>query len=138
MKKVLFFLILLSALFFSTGAVLTPAYAVEVAPRISDREIIESLTELKAGQQAMNKRIDDLQVSTNRQFDDMNKRFDTLQWMLGLFMTIALFILGAMGRILWSHQARLAQIETSLETQKDELSFLKSLIERLLPPKGVL
>ena len=126
MKKILAFLTILSAL-----SVLTPVYAVEVAPRISDREIIESLAELKTGQQAINKRIDDLQVSTNQ-------RFDTLQWMLGLFITVALFILGAMGRILWVNQARLVQIETSLETQKDELSFLKALIERLLPPKGVL
>ncbi len=154
MKKTLAFLVILSAL-----SILTPAYAVEVAPRISDREIIESLARLEAGQQALNKRIDDLQTSMNRRFDDMNqrfddinqrfndmnkrfddmnKRFDTLQWMFGLFMTIALFILGAMGRILWVHQARLAQIETSLETQKDELLFLKALIERLLPPKGVL
>jgi hypothetical protein len=140
MKKRLAFLTILSAL-----SVLTPVYAVEVAPRISDREIIESLAELKAGQQAINKRIDDLQVSTNRRFDDMNRRFDdmnrrfdTLQWMLGLFVTIALFILGAMGRMLWIHQAGLTQIKTSLETQKDELSFLKNLIERLLPPKGIL
>jgi len=29
-------------------------------------------------------------------------------------------------------------IETTLETQKDELSFLKSLIEKLLPPRGAL
>ena len=83
MKKILLFLILLFALFFSTGAVLTPAYAVEVAPRISDREIIESLTELKAGQQAMNKRIDDLQISTNRQFDDMSKLLTPCNGCLG-------------------------------------------------------
>jgi hypothetical protein len=43
-----------------------------------------------------------------------------------------------MGRMLWIHQAGLTQIKTSLETQKDELVFLKTLIERLLPPKGVL
>lgn len=137
MKKMLALLTILSALL-----VLTPVYAVEVAPRISDREIIESLAELKAGQQAIHNRIDDLQESTNRRFDDFqestNRRFDTLQWMLGFFITVALFILGAMGRILWVHQVRLVQIETSLETQKDELLFLKTLIERLLPPKGIL
>ena len=40
MKKRLAFLTILSAL-----SILTPVYAVEVAPRISDREIIESLAE---------------------------------------------------------------------------------------------
>ena len=35
-----------------------PASAVEVAPRISDREIIESLAELREGQKALNQKID--------------------------------------------------------------------------------
>lgn len=133
-----------------------PVFAVDIAPRISDREIIESLAELKAGQQAINKRLDDLQASTNNRFDDMNKRFDdmnkrfddsqastnsrfdTLQWMLGLFITIALVILGAVVRMLWDQKATIVKIETSLETQQDEISFLKTLVEKLLPQRGVL
>ncbi|OGW01646.1 MAG: hypothetical protein A2889_04730 [Nitrospinae bacterium RIFCSPLOWO2_01_FULL_39_10] len=142
-------------------------FAVEVAPRISDREIIESLAELKAGQKALqqrfddvNKRIDDLKESTHQQindlkesthqqindlkesnntrFDDMNRRFDILQWMLGLFITAALVILGFVLRMQWQMHKKQTQIETSLETQKDELTFLKTLIEKLLPPRGVL
>ena len=131
-------------------------FAVEVAPRISDREIIESLAELKAGQKALqqrfddvNKRIDDLKESTHHQindlkesnntrFDDMNRRFDILQWMLGLFITAALVILGFVLRMQWQMHKKQTQIETSLETQKDELTFLKTLIEKLLPPRGVL
>ena len=120
----------------------TSAIAVQTAPRISDREIIESLAQLKAGQNALQQQINDLKESTNKRFDDMNKsvnkRFDTLQWMLGLFITIALFLLGIVVRILWNQRKQLAEIETSLETQKDEISFLKNLIEKLLPPKGVL
>jgi len=50
------------------------ALAVDVAPRISDREIIEGLTVLKQGNQAINTRLDDL----NKRFDDMNKRFDDM------------------------------------------------------------
>ncbi|MBI4972681.1 MAG: hypothetical protein HZC16_02550 [Candidatus Omnitrophica bacterium] len=125
------------------------AFAVETAPRISDREIIEGLAnvrgdikELRAGQNALQQQINDLKESTNKRFDDMNnsvnKRFDTLQWMLGLFITIALFLLGIVVRILWNQRKQLAEIETSLETQKDEISFLKNLIEKLLPPKGLL
>jgi peptidoglycan hydrolase CwlO-like protein len=153
---------LLSLLIFTT-----PVFAVEVAPRISDKEIIESLAELKAGQIALQQQINDLKESTRREindlkestrreindlkestnnrFDDINKRFDTLQWMLGLFITVALSIMGIMGRILWNQQKKLTQIETSLEAQKEELSFLKSLIEKLqilieklLPPRGAL
>ncbi|MBI3754826.1 MAG: hypothetical protein HY265_01510 [Deltaproteobacteria bacterium] len=123
----------------------TAAFAVETAPRISDREIIEKLAKLEEGQKSLDKRFDDVNRhfdDVNKRFDDMNnsvnKRFDTLQWMLGLFITIALFLLGIVVRILWSQRKQLAEIETSLETQKDEISFLKNLIEKLLPPKGVL
>lgn len=35
-----------------------PVAAVDIAPRISDREIIESLAELKAGQKALEEKID--------------------------------------------------------------------------------
>ena len=202
MEKSLLLLFLLVPLFsYST------AFAVETAPRISDKEIIEGLStirgdikevratisgdvnELRAeikrlddGQKSLEKRFDDMNCSVNKRFDDtdnsvnkrfddtnnsvnkrfddmsnsinkrfddinnsVNRRFDALQWMLGLFITVAISLMGIMGRILWSQQKRLTQIETTLEAQKDEISFIKalieklqSLIEKLLPPKGVL
>lgn len=124
MKKLVsvFFLILLLT---------SPVLAVEVAPRISDREIIESLAELKVGQNALQQQINDLKESTN-------KRFDILQWMFGIFITISLVILGFVLRMQWQMHGRQTQMETTLETQKDELTFLKTLIEKLLPPRGVL
>ncbi len=61
------------------------ASAVEVAPRITDREIIEGLSVLKQGNQDINKRIDDgnnriddLIQSVNKRFDDVNNRIDDL------------------------------------------------------------
>ena len=55
--------------------VATPVRAVEVAPRISDREIIESLAELKAGQKGINQRIDGL----DKRIDGLDKRIDGLR-----------------------------------------------------------
>ena len=123
--------------------------AVETAPRISDREIVERLTKLEEGLKNLEKRIDDLRSEMNSRFNDLrsemnsrfqavDKRFDTLQWMLGLFITIALVILGFVLRMQWQMQRRQTRMETSLQTYKDELAFLKGLIEKLLPPKGVL
>ena len=124
-------------------------FAIETAPRISDREIIEGLADIRGdikeiranilrlqeGQKSlrseMNSRFNDLR-------SDMNSRFNTLQWMLGLFITIALVILGFVLRMQWQMQRRQTQMETTLETHKDEIAFLKGLIEKLLPPKGVL
>lgn len=91
------------------------ASAVEKAPRITDKEIVERLTRLEEGQRAINKRIDDvnkridgLERGLNKRIDDlraeMNDRFNTLQWMLGLFITISLIILGFVLRMQWQMQ----------------------------------
>jgi hypothetical protein len=123
----------------------SPLYAIDTAPRVSDREIIQGLAELKVGQSAIqqqmqlmqqeiqltNKRIDDLQES-------MNKRFDILQWVFALFIAVTTTVLGAMGKILWGQQSGMGRITASIETQKDELAFLKTLIEKMLPPRGIL
>ena len=58
------------------------AYAYETAPRISDKEIIESLTELKQGQknmnQTFNQRIEDMTQRFNKRFEDMNRRLEDM------------------------------------------------------------
>ena len=114
------------------------AAAAEKAPRITDREIVERLTRLEEGQKAIGKRIDDLRAEMNGRFQAMDKRFDTLQRMLGLFITISLVILGFVLRMQWQMQRRQTGLETAFNAHKDELAFLKNLIEKLLPPKEVL
>ena len=118
------------------------ASAVEKAPRITDKEIVERLTRLEEGQRAINKRIDGLERSLNKRIDDlraeMNDRFNTLQWMLGLFITISLIILGFVLRMQWQMQRRQTRLEATLNAHREEINFLKSLIEKLLPPKGAL
>ena len=120
--------------------ILTPSLlnAVERASRISDKEIVERLTRLEEGQKSLERRLDDLRSEMNSRFEAVDSRFDTLQWMLGLFITIALVILGFVLRMQWQMHRRQTRTETILETHKDELAFLKGLIEKLLPPKDVL
>jgi len=150
---------------------LSPCLAVEVAPRISDREIVERLSRLEEGQKRLESRVDDLRSemiarfeavdkrfeaidkrfeavdkrfeAVDKRFDDlradMNSRFAIITWMMGLFISLVLAMLGFVIRMQWQMQKRQTRMETSLETQKDEISFLKSLIEKLLPPpKGAL
>ncbi len=128
------------------------AFAIETAPRISDREIIEGLSDirgdikelraeikgLEAGVKGDIKRLEAGQIALQQQIADM-------KWMFGLFITIALSLMGValslmgiMGRILWNQHKKMTQVETTLETQKDELSFIKGLVEKLLPPRGAL
>jgi len=133
MRKVIIFAGLMAILLVSMVAA-----AVEKAPRITDREIVERLTRIEEGQKALNTRIDDV----NRRFNDLraeiNGRFNILQWMLGLFITISLVILGFVLRMQWQMQRRQTDLEATLNAHKDELAFLKNLIEKLLPSKGVL
>jgi hypothetical protein len=117
----------LMAILFVSGV----SAAVEEAPRITDREIVERLTRLEEGQKALNKRFDDLHA-------EMNGRFDDLQWMFGLFIAISMIILGFVLRMQWQMQRRQTGMEATLNAQKDELAFLKNLIEKLLSPKEVL
>lgn len=113
-------------------------YAIEVAPRISDREIIEGLANIRGDVKEVKadiRRLEDGQKNLEKQFE---KRFDIIQWMFGIFITVTVVILGFVLRMQWQMQKRQTMVETSLETQKDELSFIKGLIEKLFPPKGVL
>ena len=53
-----------------------PVYAVDVAPRISDVEIIERLTRLEEGQKKLEDSIKTLDTNLNKRIDDVNKRID--------------------------------------------------------------
>jgi chromosome segregation ATPase len=123
----------------------SPVIAVERAPRISDREIIEGLSDIRGDIKEIRaniQRLEEGQKNLEKRFDDlrseMNSRFDTIQWMFGLFITITLVILGFVLRMQWQMHRRQTRVETILETHKDDLTFLKGLIEKLLPPKSVL
>lgn len=110
--------------FFALFILNTELYAVQTAPHISDREIVERLTRLEEGQKALDKR-----------FDDMNKRFDMLMWMIGLFASIVSVILGFVVKMQWQMNKRLSSVEATIEVQRDEISFFKSMIEKLITPK---
>ena len=67
-----------------------PAHAVDVAPRITDREIIEGLTDLKGRSKhleikmderfdAVNQRFESLKSIMDKRFDAVNQRFESLE-----------------------------------------------------------
>jgi len=134
----------------------TVSHAVEAAPRISDREIIESLAELKTGQQALQQQINDLKQSTqqqindlkqstqqqiddlrremNQRFDDMNRRFDDLMRLLQILTGALVLVLGGMLAWLvaiWRRLVRVEERQRAFETQDDEIKFLKENYSRL-------
>ncbi|MCS6927354.1 MAG: hypothetical protein NZ578_15800 [Candidatus Binatia bacterium] len=70
----------LSFLFIVVACTIAPAAAVEIPLRISDREIIQSLVELKAGQQTLQEHLDEvkkqiaeLRQSTHQQITELRQ-----------------------------------------------------------------
>ena len=89
-----------------------PSFAAEIAPRITDREIVERLARLDAKMDALQKRLEEGHAALNKRIDDLrselNGRLDTLQWIQGLFVTISLIILGFLLRLQWQMTKRQA------------------------------
>ena len=105
------------------------ALAVEVAPRISDREIIERLTRLEEGQQsmrremeqrfqAMEQRMEAMQKQTEQRFLSVEKRMDA-QWSLTLALIMA--IIGLVGFVVWDRKTALKPLERRFGRIADEL-----------------
>ena len=112
--------------------------AVEVAPRISDREIVERLTRLEEGQKAsrsemnqrfeglrseMNQRFEGLRSEMNQRFeavdkrlDDMNMRISGLQnTMLALFGALITIMVALFGYIVWDRRTMLKPVVKRLD-----------------------
>lgn len=121
-------------------------FAVDAAPRITDKEIIKELsdirgdikrleTEIKRVEAEMKIEIKRLEDGQGQMREEMNQRFDDMKWFLGIMIgTLLVINTGVLGYVL----KRQGYMEKSLETIKDELIFLKGIVEKLLPPRGVL
>ena len=112
--------------------------AIETAPRISDRDIIEALAELKAGQRAIQQQIADLKDSTNKQIadtnrriDDTNKRIDELKdFMLWGFGILFAGMFTLVGFVLWDRRTALSPaINKNKELEERENKIEEALKE---------
>ena len=95
-----------------------PAASVETAPRISDREIIESLAELKAGQNALEQRMEQRFESVDQRFEAMEKRFDFFQ---NLLLVLIAGVFGLIGFVVWDRKTALRPIEQRMDRLEGEL-----------------
>src|SRR3990170_5960913 len=93
----------------------TVAFAVDAAPRISDREIIEGLADIRGDIKELKSEIKRLDEGQKGLRSEMNSRFDMLTWMIGLFVTISMVALGFVLRMQWQMMKRQTQMETALE-----------------------
>ena len=106
MKQIIFFI-----LFFFILSLPVSILAVEVAPRISDREIIEKLAGLEAGQKALRSEI-------NHRFEAVDQRFEALEcqyeriW--NLILVVLAGIMGLIGFIIWDRKTASQPLEKKI------------------------
>ena len=109
------------------------AGAVDVAPRISDREIIEKLSileagqralrfEMKSGQDALRSEMRSGQDALGKRIDDMNTRMVSLEHtMLSLFGAMVALIVALFAYIAWDRRTMLKPVVDRLDILEHEV-----------------
>lgn len=104
-----------------------PVAAVDVAPRISDREIIESLAELKAGQKASEEKMDLRFAAVDQRFAAVDQRFEAIDRRLDFIQQLMLVtivgIFGLIGFIIWDRYSTLRPMDTRLRGLEEDLEL---------------
>ena len=129
--------------------------AVETAPRISDREIVERLTRLEAGQGHLASKIEantaatdqlrtdmqtqiqqlrtDMQTQIQQLRTDMNAQFDRLsQLMLGIVGAFAALVAATLGFALWDRRTLVRPLEGKVQAVEEELAHNRAHLHSLL------
>lgn len=95
--------------------------------------------ELKEDIKVLREEMGVLNEQTNRRIDDLR---ETMFWLFGTFISINIIILGFILKVQWQMHRRLQiaestqeSIKQGLETQQDEINFLKGLVEKLVTGK---
>ena len=112
-NRFFFILILLGIAMLITPSV---GRAVDVAPRISDREIVERLTRLEEGQKALRSEMNQRFEAVDKRLDDMNMRISGLQnTMLALFGALITIMVALFGYIVWDRRTMLKPVVERLD-----------------------
>ncbi len=136
------------------------ASAVEIAPRISDREIIESLAELKTGQKNLSNRLDgldkrmdalrtelkrdnrelraelkkdiqDLRTELKQDINNLQTRMDfKFSIMIQLFIATMAMIGGLIGFIVWDRRTAVQPVKNQMERVQLEWDGFRRMLER--------
>ncbi|MEA3466276.1 MAG: hypothetical protein U9R29_09790 [Thermodesulfobacteriota bacterium] len=96
--------------------------AIEVAPRISDRDIIEKLAGLEAGQKALDVRISDLRSEMKAGQKALNTRMGSLEnTMLALFGALIALIVALIGYLAWDRRTMIRPVVERLDNLEREV-----------------
>ena len=117
-----------------------PLFAVEAAPHISDREIVERLTRLEEGQGALRGEIKQLREDMNKQFDRVDAQFDRIDKqfdrlvniMLGIFGAFAAMCGGTIWFALWDRRTMIRPFESKVKKIEDNIAENRNKLHTLI------
>ena len=97
-------------------------FGIEVAPRITDKEIIERLTRLEEGQKSILREMD-------KRFEAMDKRFDQLNnLIIGIIGAFSAIVAVTIGFAIWDRRSMIRPFEDKVEElRKTDQKFLEIL-----------
>ena len=129
-------------------------FAIETAPHISDREIVERLTRVEEGQSSIwaevkqlrediNKQFDRIDIQFDRvdtqfgridaQFDRIDKQFDRLvHIMLGIFGAFAALCGGTIWFALWDRRTMIRPFEDKVKKIEDDIAGNRTKLHTLI------
>ncbi|MBI4689836.1 MAG: hypothetical protein HY754_06180 [Nitrospirae bacterium] len=104
-------------------------FSIEIAPRVSDREIVERLTRLETKIDAMDKRFEDI----NNRFEDINKRFEDINSQLNRISAIfTALVIAVFGFAIWDRRTMIRPFETKIKKIEDDIADNRSKLNTLL------
>ena len=99
--------------------------AVEVAPRITDREIIESLAAIRGDIKRLDQRFETMETQINQRFEGINQQISELKsFMLWGFGILFAGMFSLVGFVLWDRRTALAPAVSkysALEEREEKL-----------------
>lgn len=144
-------ILLLILLILLIGVLPVSSLAVETAPRISDREIIERLTKVEAGQtrleeairanaKAINQLREDVSTQINQLREDMNAQFSRIDAQFDRLHQLILAVLGAfvalvamtIGFALWDRRTMTRPFESKVREMEEDISRDRQRLHTLL------
>ena len=121
-----------------------PAWAVEAAPALTDREIVERLTRLEEGMQGVRDAIQHLRTDLQHLREDMNRQNQHLrgdmdkQFAQQFRLTLALLgaftalVAAIIGFALWDRRTMIRPFERAVNNLTEELTTNRQRLEALL------
>ena len=124
-----------------------PVWAVEAAPALTDREIVERLTRLEVGQTAlraqlredMNRQTQQLRAEMGQLREDMNLQFARqFRLTVALLSAFAALVAAIIGFALWDRRTMLRPFERTVRTLEEDLMTNRQRVEALVDAFRVL